>query len=287
MVAVGGAALSAYQIRKTSEPPSSAVQKVSAQKDTLPDHLDGLMPAASVQDVAANAGGSPVADMSLENRSGVLVYLVTLSDGTALSFNATSGEAVALANNQAPPQEKRDHLPANFVVNTSFEKARQLAQDAFPNGKIKRIQLRTDGASVVMSVSFADKAQVDINAANGNVIRVTTPTGATAEAPTEANSSSPDNPAPSTSKSPDSTQEPSPADDATAPDHPAASDRAMIRVEGTLTLANGIYTITDDGDTYIVQTDQDISNLVGKTVRVVGKLQGGTTLQAVSVVPRR
>lgn len=299
-VAAGGALLSYYQTRKVSVPLSNTAQKVNATKEALPSHLDSVLPASTVQELATNAGGSAVANMALENHSGVLVYTVTLGDGTKLGFNATSGDAVNLQDNTTPPAttgkktaaDNKNTLPANFTINTSFEEARKLAQVAFPTDQISQIQLNTENDLVTMSVKFADNAQVDINAASSTVLRVTTPNGATAEVPSDTNST-PTLPVTTPTKNPSDTSSDTQSSshnssDSTAPDttdkvNNKTSGKASIHVEGDLVLADGIYTITQNDTTYTIQTDDDISSLVGKNVRVEGKLQADNTIVATHV----
>lgn len=295
LVAAGGGALSFYQTRKSSTPVSGIIEKVDAKKEALPPHLDGLLPVTSVQELAGKAGGSPVTDVTLQNRNGgLLVYVVTLKNGTKMGFNAMSGNAVSLedtTSTKAAPEQNTNDLPSDITINTSFEDARKLAQDAFPNGKISQIRLNAEGDSVVLSAQFADNAQVDINAADGTVIRVTTPSGATAAAPSTPSSSTSPAPAanqPNTDQQPSKDDEQSSNADNTTPSGPhgtssKANGKASLRVEGTLILSNGIYTITENDVTYEVQTDQDISSMVGKTVRVEGTLQTGKIIQTTKI----
>lgn len=293
VVAAGGAALSYYQMRRSASPVSSTFQKTDMKTEALPPNLDGLLPVTSVQEVATKAGGSPVANVNLENRSGMLIYIATLSSGTKLGFSATSGTAIALQDEtEAIPQKTTDSLPSDFAINTSFEEARKLAQDAFPNGTISGIQLKPDGNNVTLSVTFTDKAHVDINAADGTVIRVTTPSGATAEAAADSSSTHPSQN--STGSSPQTSAPatgPSDNDDNAAPNNHSdnsqkAPGKASVHIDGVLSLANGIYTITENNVTYTIQTDQDISGQVGKPVRAKGTLQTDNTIEAAKVEPR-
>lgn len=293
---IGGVALHAYRTYQASSPLSSSEQKVGT-REALPPNLDGLLPVEAVKELPTDANQAPVTDLALENRSGLLIYVLTLKNGAKLGFNAVSGEAVALQDDsKAANQEKEGSLPANFIVNTSFEKARQLAQAAFPNGKIHRIQLRAEGDIVTLRVRFADNARVDINAANGDVVRVMTSTGAIAEkstTPSESSSSThlSQDPSGSAYQAAPDDKKPGRGNSAATHDRPDGpekeSNSARHNIEGALILANGIYTITQNGATYVIQTDQDIRGWVGQTVRAKGSLQADNIIKATKIEPRR
>jgi uncharacterized membrane protein YkoI len=298
VVAAGGAGLSYYQTRRADPVVSSAVQKVDAEKEALPTNLDGLLPVTTIQGLALEAGDGSVVDVALENRSDMLIYAVTLQDGTKLGFNATSGNEVLLQDDETAvtpePQEKQDSLPADLTISTTFEEARKLAQEAFPSGAISQIKLNSENDVVAYSVAFTDKAEVNINVANGSVIRVTTPTGASAEAaadetpfpvsPTSDSSASVPGPS-ENDKQPSTASESDDLD--TKPDDSENPTKSDVRVDGILTMADGVYTITEKDKTYVIETDQDMSGLIDKTVRVEGKLQSDNTVHAVTVQPRR
>lgn len=300
VVASGGVVLSLYHIRKESSQVSNTAQEVDAKSEVLPPNLGNLLPVTTLQELASSAGGSPIADVALENRGGVLIYAVTLQSGTKLGFDAASGDAVVLQDaSQSAPREQKTSLPANLTMDTTFEEAHRLAQDAFPNGEISQIRLNTEDDVITFSVRFDDGAEVVINGVNDSVIRVKTPAGASAEALADDSripDSSPQSASEPPSDSSENNKEPSAGDedkDTTrvnqdGPDNSEdAPGKAPIHIEGTLTVADGFYTITTNDAIYTVITDKDISDLVGKVVEVDGKLQSEKTIRSIKIVSRR
>lgn len=302
-VAAGGAALSYYQTRKAPQEVSSAIQEVSTKRETLPSDLDSLVAISAVHKLASGTSGGTVRDVALENRSGLLIYAVTMDDGTKLGYNAVSGDAVAVPDKsettpERESQEKKSSLPADLTISTTFNEARKLAQEAFPNSAISRIKLNAKEGVIAYSVSFTDKAEVDIDASNGSVIRLATPAGATAEAPADRHSPSvPPTQIPSETGRGTSETEERPAgsnagDDTAIPsnssdDSDKASGKVQVQIKGVLSVANGRYTITEKGVLYTVITEKDISELVGKTVQIDGKLQADNAIRATKIEPQR
>lgn len=290
IVAGAGAALSVYQTRKTYSPLAASVKETGSKQESLPSNLEGLLPVTDVKELASSTHDSAVKDVALENRSGTLVYVTTLNDGTVRTFDATTGTTVTMkGSDKTPAPENNETLPANFTMNTSFEDARKLAQDAFPNGTISKIHLSSENSTVTLRVEFADTSYVDIDATTSKVVRVTTPTGAVAEVPAGSPAATPKT-APSPQNPSDTTpSRPSESTTDTHTDHTGTSkdttDKATFHLEGTLLVANNIYTITSDNITYTIESDQDMSSLVGQAVRVQGKLKTATTIQASKVEP--
>jgi len=152
--------------------------QVVVVKESLPVSLDGLLEISAVKELAVKSSTATVTGLELESEDGVLVYEIMLSDGTVLVLNAKTGEVLRttvgpVINND----DDGDSLPADFTSKVTFEQARATAQAKFPDSKINKIELDLEGGIVVISVRFADKARVDVNAATGEIARTKNPKG--------------------------------------------------------------------------------------------------------------
>ncbi len=160
MVTVGGASALVTNNR--------AEQSRQAEIE-LPASLESLL---SVDDIQAQAlldePGLTVVSIELENEDTGLIYKVTYNDGSVRFYNATTGALVT----RTQGVEVDESVPSGFVAGISISEARQIAQNQRPDKTITKIELETEGGVVVYSVRFSDNGRVDINATNGNVLRV-------------------------------------------------------------------------------------------------------------------
>jgi hypothetical protein len=97
-------------------------------------------------------------------------------------FNAKTGERIKTSVGPVISDDNDgDSLPADFSVQVTFEQARAIAQAKFPAGTINKIELDVENGIVVISVRFADKARVDVDATTGTIVRSKDPKGVDAK----------------------------------------------------------------------------------------------------------
>lgn len=199
VLVVGFAGYRIYDAQHAKKQLNSNTQEVGTS-EVLPSNLSDVLEVAKVKELATQSTSATVKDLELDNEDGVLVYKVTLSDGSLVVLNAKSGQK--LKNNEVKVEddgEAENALPANFTVAVSLGKAREIALTKFPDGTVSKIELDVEDGKVVISVRFADKARVDVDAATGTVVRVKNPdtskstqksTGTSSSTPTSSGSSS-------------------------------------------------------------------------------------------------
>lgn len=246
------------------------------EEKLLPANIEDILSFEQVKELATQNTEALITDFELGNEDGILVYKVVLSDGTFKVFNAHTGAVVdtGVDNDLDDSEEGDDVLPASFTISISFDEARNTAQAIFPDSKILKIQLDVEAGVVVLSVRFTDKARVDINAINGEVVRTKNP-----RVDEKASNDSDDKSSESSSNA--SSTSGSSGSGSSGNDSSSSSEDSdnEIRVEGSLSNSNGKYTVSENGKTYTIKTTQNLSGFVGKKVRVEGNLLANNVIQ--------
>ncbi len=172
---------------------STSLARQSIIDDTvaLPQNLSELL---SVEEMRTLAGadtpaGSSITQIEIENEHGTVLYKVKFSDGSFRLYDAKTGLAYVDAVSGV---ESNLTVPAGFVAGISVQQARDIAAAQRPGKTITKIELETEEGVVVYSVRFADDARVDINAANGAVVRIRNAGGSNSTAPSSDDSSDDD-----------------------------------------------------------------------------------------------
>lgn len=193
LLVVGFAGYKVSTSQEDSKQLNSTEQTIKTD-DVLPINLNGVLEVSKVKELAVVSTSSTVSNLELENEDGKLVYKVTLSDGSVIVLDAKTGAKIATTDGtkELDVDEDEDILPANFTVSVSFEAARKIAQDKFPSGTISKIELDVEEGKVVLSVRFADKARVDVDANTGSIVRVKDPKSTQRAQPATKTSSSSD-----------------------------------------------------------------------------------------------
>lgn len=166
---VGGVGYYVYQKQgpKNSETSQTAIE----QATTLPDNLENILPIEKVEELVKQSDESAtIKGVELEMEDGVLVYVVKLSNGSKLAFNAQTGDKVAVSDDNDDPEEHS--FPTSLTTKVTLAKAVAIAQAERPGVGIKKVEIEVEDGVLVYSVRFVDKGRVDIDANNGSIIEV-------------------------------------------------------------------------------------------------------------------
>ena len=172
-VVLVAAAGTGYYVYNNNQSPNLSQQNAAEveQEDFLPDSLTNVKSVDEIRALAANElNGATIVGVELELEHGQLVYKVKLSDGRVLTFDAVSG--VAMAESENNEIEHDEDIPAGFVAGISIDEARHIALKERPGKTIKKIELEMEEGVGVYSVRFTDSGRVDVNATNGEVVKV-------------------------------------------------------------------------------------------------------------------
>lgn len=166
LIVVVGA--SAVAVQKGQQ--SNARQGEIEKKLELPKNLEGVISISAMKTIAAIdvPTGSTITEVELENEDGVVLYKVKFSDGTFRLYDAKTGARHTATDNV----EVNNTVPGDFVASISLQRARDIASQQRPGKTIIKIELEKEDGVVVYSVRFSDDGRVDVNASNGNVMRV-------------------------------------------------------------------------------------------------------------------
>ncbi len=136
----------------------------------LPSDLAGFM---TIDDIQAKAlidePSLTIVSIELDNEDEGLLYKVSYSDGSVRYYDASTG---VLVTRNRSDVEVDESVPSGFVAGVSINEARQIAQNERPGKTITKIELETEEGIVVYSVRFSDDGRVDVNAGNGDIMRV-------------------------------------------------------------------------------------------------------------------
>jgi uncharacterized membrane protein YkoI len=136
----------------------------------VPASIDDLISFEEVRAIAdKDAPNGSITGIELEKEDNGMVYKVKFSDGSIRIYDAKTGQAIS-DDNDHKAKDKVD-VPANLSSNITATEARSIALKQ-RSGTVTKIELETEEGVLVYSVRFSDGGRVDVNAANGNIVRV-------------------------------------------------------------------------------------------------------------------
>lgn len=153
----------------------------------VPANIDDLLSFEEVKAIAnKDASNSSITGIELEKEDSGMVYKVKFSDGSIRIYDAKTGQAISDDNKV----EDKNKAPVNAANTITAAEARSIALKQ-RSGTVIKIELETEEGVTVYSVRFSDGGRVDVNAANGGVVRIRSASNSTtASGSSTSNSSS-------------------------------------------------------------------------------------------------
>ena len=152
---------------------SQSMERQSIIEDVveLPQNLDGLKTLDEMRTLAQKDApeGASIIKVEVENEHGTVLYKVKFSDGSYRLYDAITGLSYV---DSSSGLESDESVPAGFVAGITIQQARDIAASQRPGKVITKIELEVEEGKVVYSVRFSDNGRVDIDATNGDVVRV-------------------------------------------------------------------------------------------------------------------
>lgn len=152
---------------------SQSMERQSIIEDVveLPQNLDGLKTLDEMRTLAQRDApeGASIIKVEVENEHGTVLYKVKFSDGSYRLYDAITGLSYV---DSSSGLESDESVPAGFVAGITIQQARDIAASQRPGKVITKIELEVEEGKVVYSVRFSDNGRVDIDATNGDVVRV-------------------------------------------------------------------------------------------------------------------
>lgn len=152
---------------------SQSMERQSIIEDVveLPQNLDGLKTLDEMRTLAQRDApeGASIIKVEVENEHGTVLYKVKFSDGSYRLYDAIT---VLSYVDSSSGLESDESVPAGFVAGITIQQARDIAASQRPGKVITKIELEVEEGKVVYSVRFSDNGRVDIDATNGDVVRV-------------------------------------------------------------------------------------------------------------------
>lgn len=159
---------------------SNQSQSVLSQ-DVLPGDLAGIKPIGEILTAAqTEIGERKVIQIELNQEDLALIYEITLKDGSTLVYDAKTGEKLTISvkdTDNEKDDDGDDPLPAGFKPSVSLQDVLSKAKAEHPGIEVRKVELEVEDGVVVFSVRFVDKFRVDIDAADGSILRIKSPDG--------------------------------------------------------------------------------------------------------------
>ncbi len=161
-----GASFYVYSAKTKQE--NAITTSATKPSTTLPSTLRDLKPVSEIRKTAeTDAKTASIVSVQLANQNGTVVYIVKLSDGRVLTYNAKS--AAKLSEKKDKEASSKEELPstASTTAKITVENARSIAAGVRAGQAIKEIELESQNGTLVYVVSFADGSEVTVNATSG------------------------------------------------------------------------------------------------------------------------
>lgn len=161
-----------YYIYDRNQDKKSVSSQVD-QADLIEELPGNLLTIEKIKSLAeAEKPGTNIASLKLEKDGDVLVYILRLSDGTKLVYNAQSGVKLTGAKVEGDETPDDEDLPANFAAALSLADAYEKALAQNPGAKLKEVEIESEDGKIVYEFKFSNGTKVEISAADGSVLKV-------------------------------------------------------------------------------------------------------------------
>lgn len=168
VIVIAGVAI--YAVQQNDKPVSRESAEAEEIANLEPISGELLTPERVKELAATESPNVEINGIELEREDNAVIYKVKLANGTVIYFDAKSGNKVNRSANNAN-EVTAGSLPAGFTTVIDFNAARDMATTLKPDGTIRKIHLQMEDGIVVYSIRFSDNARIDINAADGSVVR--------------------------------------------------------------------------------------------------------------------
>lgn len=177
LVVVGVVGFAGWRIMSNSNNPATETPLTSVSNQEviqeLPTDLTDIKSIEEIKTLAvSDSTTAAIVGVELEIEEGKPVYVVHFSDGSTQAFDAKSGAKLQISDNRNDDIDDTKTLPAGFVAGISIQDAVNAAKAEQPNATVKKVELEIEDGIVVYSVRFKNGGRVDVNAADGSVVRV-------------------------------------------------------------------------------------------------------------------
>lgn len=176
LLVAGGLTTYALNQNNTTDNANVATQESTDIAAPLPTNdLLSIDQIAELDQVKQSPSG--IVSIELEEEHGAYYYKVLFEDTTERFFSAKTGEEVPKAkvefggSSKSADSTDSTNTAINHSAAIGFAKAREIALGRVPGGVIEKIETGLEDGIEVYSVRFTNDARVDVNAANGNVVR--------------------------------------------------------------------------------------------------------------------
>ncbi|MEK7620769.1 MAG: PepSY domain-containing protein [Patescibacteria group bacterium] len=170
---ISGAGWYVWSINQKPQANSEQAAVTTQKIKQIPDDVSSLKTIDEIkQQASTDIGENAIVGIELELEDGKLVYSIHLANGTTLFFDASTGEKIALQEDNDDEIEDEQPLPQNFSLALGLDKAIEIARKERPGKVIVKVEIELEDGEIVYSIRFSDKGRVIVSADNGAVIEV-------------------------------------------------------------------------------------------------------------------
>ena len=176
IVIVGVIGFAGWRVMSKDKQPTNDTPQASVETQTeasvLPTQLTDIKSVDEIKTLATSgAGDLSITGVELEMEEGKAVYVVHFSDGSTQSFDAKTGTKLQLADNKNDDIDKTKNLPDGFVAGLTIQEAIDKAKAELPNQVVRKVEMKVEDGVVLYSVKFKNGGRVDVNAADGTIVK--------------------------------------------------------------------------------------------------------------------
>ena len=176
IVIVGVIGFAGWRVMSKDKQPTNDTPQASVETQTeasvLPTQLTDIKSVDEIKTLATRgAGDLSITGVELEMEEGKAVYVVHFSDGSTQSFDAKTGTKLQLADNKNDDIDKTKNLPDGFVAGLTIQEAIDKAKAELPNQVVRKVEMKVEDGVVLYSVKFKNGGRVDVNAADGTIVK--------------------------------------------------------------------------------------------------------------------
>lgn len=182
IAAVAGTGAYVYR-RSNSKTASKNVAKLNSDfSEPIPTNL---VPIDDIQKTATASTDLTVLSAELKKEDGKYIYVIKLSNGTTVYFDAQTGTKIDHSSDDSTDDtdEKKTTSSSTSTIKTdddslpktaptiSYARAREIALAQKPGGTITKIELDNEDGKTVYKVQFSDEARYYIDANTGSIVK--------------------------------------------------------------------------------------------------------------------
>lgn len=155
----------AFWIVDSAKDTNQASRNSSEQAETKEEVVSDVKTLDEVKQISNFGDGVTITSSELEDKDGIKVYKLVLSDGRKLVVNASTGDVISEEKTDSTSQDD------SKVSATITESEAEAIAATKSTSSIKKIELESEDTKATYKIEFEDGSKVEIDATSGTIIK--------------------------------------------------------------------------------------------------------------------